>query len=120
MITFTSDSSQKRADDLVARIAALNNGSAAATVKADLRLLPSPQKIVDATLAAFSTPHIHILVNNAGVEQNRLITDVSALLEQLVMAQSEYFYGHAMSSVAGGVVNMRAARGVDSRTYLID
>lgn len=49
-----------------------------------------------------------------------LVTDVLALLEQLVMAQSEYFYGHAMSSVAGGVVNMRAARGVDSRTYLID
>ncbi|KAL1738875.1 hypothetical protein HDZ31DRAFT_50318 [Schizophyllum fasciatum] len=77
MITFTSDASQKRANDLVARIAALNNGSAAATVQADLRELSSPQTIVDATLTAFATPHIHILVNNAGVELGKPALDVT-------------------------------------------
>ncbi|KAI5831863.1 NAD(P)-binding protein [Schizophyllum commune Tattone D] len=78
MITYTSISSQDRADALVARIASLNNGSAAASVRADLRLPESPAVIVDATLKAFSTDAIDVLVNNAGVEQNRLITDVSA------------------------------------------
>ena len=49
-----------------------------------------------------------------------LYTDVLALLEQSIMAHSVYFYAHAMSSVAGGVVNMRAARGLDPRLTLID
>ncbi|KAI5891136.1 NAD(P)-binding protein [Schizophyllum commune H4-8] len=77
MITFTSTSSQARADTLVARIASLNNGSAAASVRADLRLPESPAIILDATLAAFSTSTIDILVNNAGVEQHRPLTDVT-------------------------------------------
>lgn len=49
-----------------------------------------------------------------------LFTDVLALLEQSVMAHAAYFYAHAMSSVAGGVVNQRGARGVDPRFTLID
>ena len=77
MITFTSASSQTRADALVQRIASLNNGSAAASVRADLRLPESPAFILDATLAAFSTSTIDILVNNAGVEQHRQLTDVT-------------------------------------------
>ncbi|KAL1698441.1 hypothetical protein EV121DRAFT_266006, partial [Schizophyllum commune] len=51
---------------------------AAASMRADLRLPESPAVIVDATLKAFSTNAIDVLVNNAGVEQNRLLTDVSA------------------------------------------
>ena len=77
MVTFTSASSQARADALVERIASLNNGSAAASVRADLRLPESPAIILDATLAAFSTSTIDILVNNAGVEQHRPLTDVT-------------------------------------------
>ena len=77
MVTFTSASSQARADALVERIASLNNGSAAASVRADLRLPESPAIILGATLAAFSTSTIDILVNNAGVEQHRPLTDVT-------------------------------------------
>lgn len=49
-----------------------------------------------------------------------MITDVLALVEQAVLSKAYYFYAHAMSSVAGGAVNMRAARGADSRSTLID
>jgi hypothetical protein len=49
-----------------------------------------------------------------------MFTDFRAILEQALMSHSAYFYGHAMSSVAGGVVNMRAAHGADPRTLLID
>ena len=49
-----------------------------------------------------------------------LVTDVLALLEQNVMSHAAYFYAHAMSSVAGGVINLRAAGGMDPRLALID
>ncbi|KAG8899389.1 hypothetical protein FRC01_010563 [Tulasnella sp. 417] len=49
-----------------------------------------------------------------------MITDVIALVEQVVLSHSYYFYAHAMSSVAGGAVNMRAAMGADSRTSWVD
>ncbi|KAL1715606.1 hypothetical protein EV715DRAFT_207160 [Schizophyllum commune] len=68
MITYTSQSSAPRAEAIVARIAELDNGAAAATVRADLRLPESPAIIIRATLAAFSVPGIDILVNNAGVD----------------------------------------------------
>lgn len=49
-----------------------------------------------------------------------MITDIIALVEQVVLSHSYYFYAHAMSSVAGGAVNMRAAMGADSRTSWVD
>ena len=49
-----------------------------------------------------------------------LVTDVLAIVEQVIMSHAAYFYAHAMSSVAGGVVNMRGARGIDPRLTLID
>lgn len=49
-----------------------------------------------------------------------IMSDVVAILEQATLARAAYFYGHAMSSVAGGVINMRAARGADSTTALLD
>lgn len=49
-----------------------------------------------------------------------MITDVRALVEQALLSRSSYFYAHAMSSVAGGIVNMRAARGADWRTLLLE
>jgi hypothetical protein len=49
-----------------------------------------------------------------------LISDVQALVEQIVASHSAYFWGYRMSSVAGGIVNMRAARGMDPRTAIID
>lgn len=49
-----------------------------------------------------------------------MLTDVLALVEQATLARAAYFYAHAMSSVAGGVINLRAARGADPRTALVD
>ncbi|KAG8903164.1 hypothetical protein FRB99_003665 [Tulasnella sp. 403] len=49
-----------------------------------------------------------------------MLTDVIALVEQVVMSKGYYFYAHAMSSVAGGAVNLRGARGADKRTTLAD
>ena len=49
-----------------------------------------------------------------------MLTDVRALVEQSLLAHSAYFYGHALSSFAGRVANMRAARGADRRTALLD
>ena len=49
-----------------------------------------------------------------------MFTDVRALVDQLVLAHSAYFYGHTISSYAGRIANMRAARGADHRTTLLD
>lgn len=49
-----------------------------------------------------------------------LLTDVLALLEQAVMSHAAYFYATAVSSVAGGVMNLRAGLGMDPRTALLD
>jgi len=49
-----------------------------------------------------------------------MITDVRALVEQQVLAHSAFFYGHAMSSLAGAIMNLRAARGADPRTMLLE
>jgi hypothetical protein len=49
-----------------------------------------------------------------------MFTDVRALVEQSVLVHSAYFYGHKMSSFAGRVANLRAARGADRSTALLD
>ncbi len=49
-----------------------------------------------------------------------MLTDVRALVDQLLLAHSAFFYGHKMSSYAGRIANMRAARGADYRTTLLD
>jgi len=49
-----------------------------------------------------------------------MITDVMAIVEQQLLVRSGFFYGHGLSSFAGAVLNMRAARGVDPRTALLD
>lgn len=49
-----------------------------------------------------------------------LLTDVLALLEQSIMSRAAYFYAHAFSSVAGGVMNLRAGLGMDPRTAALD
>ncbi|KAH9952603.1 hypothetical protein BC827DRAFT_1274389 [Russula dissimulans] len=49
-----------------------------------------------------------------------IITDVRAIVEQAVLMHSAYFYGHAMSSLAGVIMNLRGARGADPRTVLLD
>ena len=49
-----------------------------------------------------------------------MITDLVSLFEQELLALSGYFYGHCLSSFAGGIVNMRAGHGADPRTMLLD
>ena len=49
-----------------------------------------------------------------------LLTDVLALVEQSIMSRAAYFYAHALSSLAGGAVNLRAGLGMDPRTALLD
>lgn len=49
-----------------------------------------------------------------------LYSDLVALVEQIVMSRASYWNAHAMSSLAGGVINLRVARGADPRTALLD
>ena len=49
-----------------------------------------------------------------------MITDVRALVEQALLVHSAFFYGHGMSSLAGVITNLRASRGADPRTMLLD
>lgn len=49
-----------------------------------------------------------------------LLTDVLGIVEQELLARASFFYAHALSSVAGGVINLRAANGADPRTAQID
>ncbi|KAF8274078.1 hypothetical protein EI94DRAFT_1776054 [Lactarius quietus] len=49
-----------------------------------------------------------------------MLTDVRALVEQQLLAHSAFFYGHLMSSLAGVITNLRAARGADPRTMLLE
>lgn len=49
-----------------------------------------------------------------------LLTDVRALVEQAVLARAGFFYAQAMSSLAGGVVNLRGAPGADPRTAVLE
>lgn len=48
-----------------------------------------------------------------------IYTDVLALVEQTLAAHSDYFVGQAFSSVAGGVVALRAVRGADPQTAVL-
>ncbi|KAF1956787.1 NAD(P)-binding protein [Byssothecium circinans] len=65
-IVYTSPKSKAASQDVASRIAALNNGSQAIAVQADLSTVEAPDKIVSATTEAFGEK-IDILVNNAGV-----------------------------------------------------
>jgi hypothetical protein len=49
-----------------------------------------------------------------------LLTDVLSIMEQAVMSKAAYFHATAVSSVAGGVMNMRAAEGKDARTSILE
>ncbi|KIK18769.1 hypothetical protein PISMIDRAFT_683952, partial [Pisolithus microcarpus 441] len=49
-----------------------------------------------------------------------LLTDVLGIVEQELLSRASFFYAHALSSVAGGVLNLRAANGADPRTAQID
>lgn len=49
-----------------------------------------------------------------------MLTDVLGLVEQALLAHADFFYAQALSSFAGGTVNIRAMEGRDPRTAVID
>ncbi|KZT58173.1 hypothetical protein CALCODRAFT_540247 [Calocera cornea HHB12733] len=49
-----------------------------------------------------------------------LFTDVLSQVEQEVMARAAFFFGSRLSSVSGGVLNMRIAQGRDPRTAVVN
>jgi 3-oxoacyl-[acyl-carrier protein] reductase len=68
VLTYTSASSEKAVNDLIAQVQSLKNGADAIACRTDLSSLEAPKLIVDATTTHFG-PHIDILVNNAGMEK---------------------------------------------------
>jgi hypothetical protein len=49
-----------------------------------------------------------------------LFTDLLGIVEQVLLMHAHYFYGHGLSSFAGGVVNFRAVAGMDPSTAYLD
>ena len=76
-IVYTSPKSEALANDVVSKIASLNNGSQSITVQADLSQVDAGGMIVAATLKAFGDS-IDILVNNAGVMFDKAIQDTTS------------------------------------------
>lgn len=72
---YTSQSSGPKAKAVVNQIESL--GRQAIAVQADLSQIDGPDKIVEATLAAFGSK-IHILVNNAALEFDKALLDTTA------------------------------------------
>lgn len=66
-IAYTSTSSEQGADEIIREIEALDNGSKAIKIQADLRAPDAPARIVEETQTAFGS-QIDILVNNAGTD----------------------------------------------------
>ena len=49
-----------------------------------------------------------------------MLTDVRAIVEQELLSHSAFFTGTHVSSVSGGILNMRAAHGADRRSIAMD
>ena len=73
VITYSSDRSQKPAQEIVQQIK--QDGSDAVEIQCDLSTIEAPQQIVDAAVKAFG--HIDILVNNAGVISGTRLGDIT-------------------------------------------
>ncbi|KAL3427885.1 3-ketoacyl-acyl carrier protein reductase [Phlyctema vagabunda] len=76
VITYVSTSSEKLVDELIATIKALDNGSSAIKVQADMASVDAPKKIISEATTAFGND-IDILVNNAGVEVTKGLSDAT-------------------------------------------
>lgn len=49
-----------------------------------------------------------------------VLTDLLGLIDQALLSRGSYFYGTYVSSLTGGVINGRAALGLDPRTHSTD
>ena len=56
--TYTSDSSEKNATELVTKVHTLANGSAATAIKTDLRDVTAPAALVNSTVTVFDVDHV--------------------------------------------------------------
>ena len=68
-----------------------------------------------------------VLIQDLITEEDRQLVgwplvfgDVSGQVEQLIASYGVFFSGHTMSSLAGGIANLRAARGFDPQTSVFD
>ncbi|EJT97837.1 hypothetical protein DACRYDRAFT_24792 [Dacryopinax primogenitus] len=69
---------------------------------------------------ALLTPDIISFADRRLYGWELLFSDIVMLVEQVIMSQSAFFYGYGASSVAGGTLNQRAARGMDPRTGVVE
>ena len=76
VVTYTSESSKAKVDDLLAEIEKIGNTSKAISVRADLNDLDSPSTIIKSTVDAFGG--VDILINNAGVELVKRLEGISS------------------------------------------
>ncbi|KAL3444246.1 hypothetical protein BJX65DRAFT_320019 [Aspergillus insuetus] len=78
-LTYTTHSSKPSVDALISQITALENGSCATAIQADLRDPTSAKRIVAATIDAFAIEDkkVDIVVNNAGVALCKPLTECS-------------------------------------------
>ncbi|KAF9894943.1 hypothetical protein FE257_004565 [Aspergillus nanangensis] len=72
---YVSPSSQPTASALVTSLH--NSGHSAISIHADLSTPTAPQTIIEATLSAFQTTQIDILINNAGAGGNQPLEEVT-------------------------------------------
>jgi len=75
-ITYTSESSKSKSEDLALEVSKLSNGTQLVSVQADASKEESAAAVVEMASKAFGD-HIDILVNNAAIEIDRAISDTS-------------------------------------------
>jgi len=69
---------------------------------------------------AILVSHLLTMEDRRAFGWSLMFEDVKGQVEQVLLSHGYYVYGHAMSSFAGGMINMRAAAGLDPRTVLTD
>lgn len=81
----------------------------------------------NSTNLAYLSSHNAVLLSDLLTPSDRrivgwplLISDVQAQVEQIIASHGSFFWGFKMSSVTGGIVNLRGARGLDRRTNWIE
>lgn len=64
-------------NEIISKFEALDNGSSAIKIKADLQSLDAPAQIVKETMTAFGE-YMDILVNNAGIDLTKSVLEITA------------------------------------------
>lgn len=119
MITYTSASSQSKVDAIIAgaRQSSIEKHGRMASIRTDMRDTSSPQKIVEATHAAFNKAQVDILVNNAAIftgEPFGEITQETYSNVQDVNTRAAFFMTQAVLPYLGErarIINISSAAG---------